>query len=143
MTATPSSAMTAEILIVIEIAITEPAVAEDAIVKEPTIAVTDSVARYYIADATATRSPTIPPAISGVMTVHKLAAFIMRAAKNPATPIASSAALRRGSGWYDQRQQQSHDGDSKKVLPRILHKNSSLKFDQSSSSISMSTERAL
>lgn len=99
-----------------------------AIVKA-TIAVTDSIAPYNIADAIPARSPTIPAAISGVVAVYKLAAFIVRAAKNPASPIASSAALRRGSCWYDQRQQQSHDGDSKKVVLRMLHKNSSLKFD--------------
>jgi len=64
------------------------------------------------------------------MAVYKLAAFIVRAAKNPATPVASPAALRRGGCRYYQRQQQSHDSDCKKVVPvpQMLHK-LLLKFD--------------
>jgi len=82
-----------------------------AIVREPTITVADSVAQHNIADAIPPWSPAIPAAISGVVAVYKFAAFIVRAAKNPATPVASPAALRRGSCRYYQRQQQSHDGD--------------------------------
>jgi hypothetical protein len=95
---------------------------QNQVIVKATIAVTRSIAPYGIADAISTWSSTVPAAISGVVAVYKLAAFIVRAAKNPATPIASSAALRRGSCWYDQRQQQSHDGDGKKVMPRMLHK---------------------
>jgi len=125
----PASAATQEIIIIEGANPIASRVSQDQVVVKATIAVTDSVAPYNITDAISTWSPAVPAAISGVVAVYKLAAFIMGAAKNPATPIASSAALRRGGCRYDQRQQQNHDGDSKKVVPRMFHKNSSLKFD--------------
>jgi len=83
-----------------------------------------TVAPENIAETIRARSATVPSSVSRVVAVYKLAAFIVRVAKNPATAMASSAALAQSCCRNNDRQQQSHQRDSEKValLRELLHK---------------------
>ena len=117
---TPPSPITEEITI----AITEPAVAQQIVVEVAIPVPADSVAQHDVADPIPTRSATIPAPISCVVAVYKLAALIVRAAEDPATPMAPPAALPKRCGRDDHRTQEGDHDDGKKVVPvpRMLHK---------------------
>jgi hypothetical protein len=69
---------------------------DNAIIGESQVAVAYPITKYDIANPIATRAATVPTAISGVVAVHKLAAFPASIVTAPAVAAISLPEGRRG-----------------------------------------------